>query len=52
VDKNRIKDLQKWKEYIRTETRSKNILFVDKPDGELVQNWKIDKLEAKIGIRK
>jgi len=52
IDKDRIKDLQNWKDYIRTETRSKTISFVDKPKGELVLDWKIDKLEAKIGIRK
>ncbi len=52
VEKSRLKDLQNWKDYIRTETRSKTISFVDKPKGELILNWKIDKLEAKIGIRK
>jgi len=52
VDKDKIKDLQNWTDYIRTETRSKKISFIDKPNGELVLSWKIDNLEAKIGIRK
>ena len=34
------------------ETRSKNISFVETPKGKLVKKWKIDELEAEIGIDK
>ena len=44
--------LQRWEDYIKGETRSKKITFVDKPSGKLVKKWKIDELEAVIGIQK
>jgi len=44
--------LQKWNDYIREETRSKTVSFVEKPAGKLVKKWKIDELEAEIGISK
>jgi isoleucyl-tRNA synthetase len=44
--------LQAWKDYIRSETRSEKISFVDKPKGQLIKNWKIDDLNISIGIRK
>jgi isoleucyl-tRNA synthetase len=44
--------LKQWKEYIKTETRSKSVSFVDKPTGKLIKKWKIDKLEAEIGVQK
>jgi isoleucyl-tRNA synthetase len=52
VDKEREKALQKWGDYIKVETRSKKIVYVDKPRGKLVKKWKIDELEAEIGINK
>jgi isoleucyl-tRNA synthetase len=52
VDKEREKFLQKWGEYIKVETRSKKIVYVEKPSGKLVKKWKIDELEAEIGISK
>jgi len=44
--------LQSWKDYIRTETRSNKITFVEHPKGQLVKKWKIDELNASIGIGK
>jgi uncharacterized protein (DUF1499 family) len=52
VDSERKKALQKWEDYIKGETRSKKITFVDKPTGKLVKKWKIEELEAEIGISK
>jgi isoleucyl-tRNA synthetase len=50
IDKQRVKALEQWQDYIKGETRSKTIAFVDKPSGKLVKKWKIDESEAKIGI--
>lgn len=44
--------LQKWEDYIKGETRSKTVSFVEKPAGKLVKKWKIDELDAEIGISK
>ena len=44
------KPLKKWEQYIKGETRSKTIVFKDKPSGKLVKKWKIDEIEAEIGI--
>jgi isoleucyl-tRNA synthetase len=44
--------LQKWEDYIKGETRSKTVSFVEKPTGKLVKKWKIDELEAEIGLHK
>lgn len=44
--------LRKWEGYIKEETRSKTVSFVEKPAGSLVKKWKIDELEAEIGISK
>ena len=44
------KPLKKWEDYIKGETRSKTIVFKDKPTGKLVKKWKIDEFEAEIGI--
>jgi isoleucyl-tRNA synthetase len=52
VDSEKKSSLEKWEEYIKGETRSKTVSFVDKPSGLLVKKWKIDELEAKIGISK
>ncbi len=52
VDSKKKQALQKWEDYIKGETRSKTVSFVDKPTGKLVKKWKIDELEAKIGITK
>ena len=52
VDKNKKTALQKWEDYIKGETRSKKITFSDKPKGKLVKKWKIDEIEAEIGISK
>jgi isoleucyl-tRNA synthetase len=52
VDKSKINSLKSWEDYIKTETRSARISFVDKPDGDLIKEWKIDQLNAKIGIKK
>ena len=52
VGKDKETALQKWKDYIQGETRSKKIVFSDKPGGKLVKKWKIDEFEAEIGISK
>ena len=52
LDKDRKNALKQWEDYIKIETRSKKINFVDKPNGKLVKKWKIDELEAEIGISK
>ncbi len=52
VDSEKKSSLEKWEEYIKGETRSKTVSFVDKPTGLLVKKWKIDELEAKIGINR
>ena len=44
--------LQKWEDYIKDETRSKSIEYVEKPTGKLVKKWDIDEIEAEIGINK
>jgi len=50
INKQRAKALEQWQDYIKGETRSKTITFVDKPSGKLVKKWKIGELEAEIGI--
>lgn len=52
VDSERKKMLQQWESYIKEETRSKKISYVEKPTGKLVKKWDIDELEAEIGISK
>ncbi len=52
VDHDRKKSLRNWEDYIKGETRSKNITFIEKPTGKLVKKWKIDDIEAEIGIKK
>jgi len=49
-DPDRKNALQQWRDYIKGETRSKNITFVERPTGKLVKKWKIDELTAEIGI--
>jgi isoleucyl-tRNA synthetase len=44
--------LQAWNDYIRDETRSKTVSFVDTPKGTLRKTWDIDELSVDIGIRK
>ncbi|UCF48997.1 MAG: isoleucine--tRNA ligase [Thermoplasmatales archaeon] len=52
VDNDKKKALQDWDKYIKTETRSKDLVFSEKPSGKHVKKWKIDELEAEIGISK
>ena len=52
VDSEKKTALEKWDSYIKEETRSKTVSFVGKPMGSLVKKWKIDELEAEIGISK
>ena len=52
VDQNKKTALHKWEDYIKGETRSKKISFTNKPAGKLVKKWKIDEIEAEIGICK
>jgi isoleucyl-tRNA synthetase len=52
VEAEKKKALEKWEDYIKVETRSERINFKDKPSGKLVKKWKIDELEAEIGISK
>ena len=52
IDAKRKTALKQWENYIKEETRSKQLSFDDKPKGALVKKWKIDELEAEIGICK
>ncbi|VVB59388.1 Isoleucine--tRNA ligase [uncultured archaeon] len=52
LDKLKITALQDWIDYIKEETRSKTVSFVDKPAGTLLKKWMIDELAVDIGIRK
>jgi len=52
IDAEKKTALKKWEDYIKGETRSKQITFVDKPSGKLVKKWKIDELDIEIGINK
>lgn len=52
IDAEKKTTLKKWEDYIKGETRSKKIAFVDKPSGKLVKKWKIDELDTEIGISK
>jgi len=42
--------LKNWVEYIKIETRSKDILYKDKPTGKLKKTWEIDELKVIISI--
>jgi len=50
VGADKKKALQGWKDYIKEETRSRDISFTEKSSGKLVKKWKIDELDAEIGI--
>jgi len=52
LDKLKTTALQDWVDYIKEETRSKIVSFVDKPTGTLLKKWMIDELAVDIGIRK
>jgi len=52
LDKIKITALQDSMDYIKEETRSKTVSFVDKPTGALLKKWMIDELAVDIGIRK
>jgi len=52
IDVDKINSLKKWQAYIKGETRSDNITYIDKPSGKLVKKWDVDELEIEIGIKK
>ncbi len=52
IGSDKKKALEKWGSYIKNETRSKEISYVDKPVGKLVKKWDIDQIHAEIGIKK
>ena len=52
VDAGKINSLKKWQTYIKGETRSNKISYVNKPSGKLVKKWDIDELQIEIGIKK
>ncbi len=52
VPDKQAKMLENWIDYIKNETRTQQIKFLDKPTGSLVKKWKIDELKAEIGIKK
>ena len=52
TDKNISKQLEKWIDYIKEETRSKKIVFTNQPEGKLVKKWDIDNTIVLIGITK
>ena len=52
VDIKQEKSLHKWINYIKEETRSKKVTFLDKPTGKHVKKWNIDEKKIEIGIKK
>jgi len=50
VGPKKAESLKNWEDYIKGETRSKELSLVKKPKGEMVKNWKIEDLEVEIGI--
>jgi isoleucyl-tRNA synthetase len=52
IQKDKINSLKKWQGYIKGETRSDKISYVDKPFGKLIKKWEIDELVIEIGIKK
>lgn len=50
-DKKKRISLERWKDHIKEETRSKTVTFVDKPTGMLLKQWVIDDVKVDIGIR-
>ncbi|PNX48887.1 MAG: isoleucine--tRNA ligase [Thermoplasmata archaeon M11B2D] len=50
-DKKKRISLERWKDHIKEETRSKAVTFVDKPTGMLLKQWVIDDVKVDIGIR-
>ena len=52
VDSEKQEALKSWNDYIKTETRSKELTYSDKPTGKLVKKWKIDELDIEIAIGK
>jgi len=52
LDSDSVDFLKNWFDYIKGETRSKSLSFVDKPYGKLVKKWEVDELLIEIGISK
>jgi isoleucyl-tRNA synthetase len=52
IQKDKASLIQKWQNYIKGETRSDKISYVDKPTGKLVKKWELDELIIEIGISK
>jgi len=52
ISSDKQKLLQNWEDYIKTETRSDGIKYIDRPQGKLLKKWKIEEIDAKIGISK
>jgi isoleucyl-tRNA synthetase len=52
LDKRKTTALQDWVNYIKEETRSRTVSFVDTPVGVLQKKWLIDELAIEIGITK
>jgi len=50
-DKKKRTSLERWKDHIKEETRSKAVAFVDTPTGLLLKQWMIDDVKVDIGIR-
>ena len=51
IDETKKTFLKKWIDYIKEETRSKEIIYTDKPLGKLVKKWEINKTQIEIGIK-
>lgn len=51
IDEHKKKALDTWINHIKEETRSKTVIFVEKPSGALVKEWKIDDVDIIIGIK-
>jgi isoleucyl-tRNA synthetase len=44
--------IEKYLSFISEETRAEKLQMVDEPEGDLVMNWKIEREEIKIGIKR
>ena len=52
IPSDKQKGLETWLDYIKGETRSIKLDFVENPSGDLVKDWNIDDTKLKIGIKK
>jgi len=49
IEKDRLGE---WENYVKNETRSKEIIYKEKPEGEHVKEWDIEGEKIIIGIKR